>query len=530
MQIRRWAALGGMVLALWLVTEAQAQTVFMVQLGTFRTDKEANAQWDKLTQDFPDLFEPLTYTPTEITLPPDDFIYHRNQAGPIPTRSEAEEICGKLLAKNYECYVVETAMFTAPTAPGKSKVFKEAQQAKADAEPVPETVEEKPEQKSTADRGIFSYFLSDDEEKTPQPLTRLEKTEAPAPAAPSADAASLPEPLPPLEMASNEAAPSPAAPANADAASLQNQVAAPAPAAPMPPPPPVEAAPASVPVPVAAPPAPPAPPAAPVETMVPMVPETAPDNRASVQVGEAIPVPLSAPEMSSSRGAPVAAVARPNVFLGYPSQLTRGASLWAEINSFKTEQAALGYWNTLRNRDTQLPNGLRLRVTRPYYIGRAAAQQKLSLRVGPFSNVMAIRKLCGLTRPEQLTCRAIKDLGSSVNTAGLTRQRSYQARINRQQLRQYARPATQGFGSGGLYWIQLGSFMAPAAAQDKWQELAGSYGNILSHTSHQIYVPNRTSGSALYRLRAGPYSMAGDAVSTCEALKSQGAICAVVKD
>lgn len=508
MQIRRWAALGGMVLGLWLVGEAHAQTVFMVQLGTFRTDQEANTQWDKLTKDFPDLFEPLTYTPTEITLPPDDFIYHRNQAGPIPTRSEAEEICSKLLAKNYECYVVETAMFTAPAAPQKSKVFKqEAQEAKADAEPVPETVEDRPEQKSTKDKGIFSYFMSDDEEEEkPQPLAKSEKEEAPATPA-TVDTAALPEPLPPLEMASSESAPASAPQSSGDSMPWQNNAApAAAPAVPMSPP-------------------------APMETMVPMVPEAAPEGRASVQVGEAIPVPLSAPEMSSSsNGAPVAAAARPNVFLGYPSQLTRGSSLWAEINSFKTEQAALGYWNTLRNRDTQLPNGLRLRVTRPYFAGRAAAQQKLSLRVGPFSNVMAIRKLCGLTRPEQLTCRAIKDLGSSVNTAGLTRQRSYQNRIARQQARQYARPVTQGFGSGGLYWIQLGSFMAPAAAQDKWQEMSGSYGNVLKHTSHQIYVPNRTSGGALYRLRAGPYSAAGDAVGTCEALKSQGAICAVVKD
>lgn len=515
MRFSRLVALGGAVLGI-LAGTAHAETVFMVQLGTFKSDSEANTQWQKLTQDFPDLFEPLTYSPTEVTLPPDDFVYHRNQAGPIPTRSEAEEICTKLLAKSYECYVVETAMFTAPVNEAKGPVRKE----EPAADPVPESLSSGPEQEASEDKGIYSYINT-----MPAPLTPMEESaggtaasteELPAPPAPveekqEAKVEMPPPPPPPAPEMKPEPAPVPSPPPAE--ASMPWKDAPPPPPAPVTPPPPAPEA---------------MPPVAPTETMVPMLPDSTSD-RAQVQVGEAIPVPLSTPQAPAVKlGRASVGTARPSVFLGYPSQLMRGASLWAEISYFKTEQGALGYWNTLRNRDTALPNGLRLRVTRPFL--RTGTAQKLSLRVGPFTTVESIRRLCRATRPENLTCRAIKDLGSSINSASLSRERTSQTRYRMQQTRQYTKPATAAFGAGGVYWIQLGSFMAPQAAHDKWQEMSGMYNEVLAHTSHQIYVPQRTSGAMLYRLRAGPYSSAGDAISTCESLKARGGICAVVKD
>ncbi|MFO1241924.1 MAG: SPOR domain-containing protein [Rickettsiales bacterium] len=493
----------------------------MVQLGTFKSDAEATTQWNKLTKDFPDLFEPLTYSPTEITLPPDDFVYHRNQAGPIATRSEAEELCSKLLAKNYECYVVETAMFTAPIEQAKVPLKKD--DAK---EPVPESLASGAEQEASDDKGIYSYINT-----MPAPLTPMEQSagssaseELPAPV----DEAKLetpPAPPPPAPKPEPKKKSSSWFPWGDSDEEESKEASAPMP----PPPPPAEPAPPSPPAMPVVQPAPPAPPA-PAETMVPMVPEATTD-RAQVQVGEAIPVPLSAPQAPVARmGRPGVNAPRQTVFLGYPSQLMRGSSLWAEISYFKTEQDALGYWGTLRSRDAELPNGLRLRVTRPFLkVGSNA--NRLSLRVGPFNTVASVRRLCSHTRPEGLNCRAIKDLGSSVNSSMLARRESSgQTRQRLQQSRQYIKPSTAGFGSGGVYWLQLGSFMAPQAAQDKWQELSATYQSVLAHTSHQIYVPSRTSGATLYRLRAGPYVSAGEAVSTCEMLKSRGGICAVVRD
>lgn len=521
MRFGRLVALGGAVLGILAGAAAHAETVFMVQLGTFKSDSEATTQWQKLSKDFPDLFEPLTYSPTEVTLPPDDFVYHRNQAGPIPTRSEAEEICTKLLSKDYECYVVETAMFTAPVNEAKGPVKKE----EPAADPVPESLASGPEQEpSEEDKGIYSYINT-----MPAPLTPLEESasssaaaeELPAPPVPVEEKeearVEMPPPPPPPAPEVKPVAPPPPPPAPAPAPDTSmpwGSEKAPEQAAVTPPPPP--------PPPAAM------PPVAPTETMVPMMPESTSD-RAQVQVGEAIPVPLSTPQAPAAKlGRGGINTARPSVSLGYPSQLMRGASLWAEISHFKTEQGALGYWNTLRNRDTALPNGLRLRVTRPFL--RTGTAQKLSLRVGPFSNVESIRRLCRATRPENLNCRAIKDLGSSINSASLSRERTSQTRYRMQQNRQYVKPATASFGGGSVYWMQLGSFMAPQAAHDKWQEMSRMYNDVLAHTSHQIYVPQRTSGAMLYRLRAGPYSSAGDAIATCESLKARGGICAVVKD
>jgi hypothetical protein len=90
---------------------ASAETVFMVQLGAFDSEKKAAAHWQSLVSTFPDLFDKLNYSPSEVVMKPENFVSYRTQAGPIPTRDEAEGICEALIRSGYECGVSETAMF-----------------------------------------------------------------------------------------------------------------------------------------------------------------------------------------------------------------------------------------------------------------------------------------------------------------------------------------------------------------------------------------------------------------------------------
>jgi cell division septation protein DedD len=500
-------SLFGAALALPM-SKAAAQTVFMVQLGSFKSSDEAKTQWDKLTKTFPDLFQPLTYAPTEVMLPPDDFVYHRTQAGPIATREEADNICDRVVAGGFECYVVETAMFTAPY-------------SEADAQP---TSEAAPQPVAEAQS---SFFDSNAEEAQPEPQKALEQALAEPASAPVPAAAPMPEPAPATPVpATPQAAPAPmevaqAAPAAAPASS--QLMSAPAPAGspfgtgPSVPQGGMQTAPVAV---------------ASTQPLPPM--QNVAGSRADVSVAEAIPVPVS--NLGQQPSKPYA-----SGFRGTPSSYNRNMALWAEIGYFESQRTALGYWNVLRQRDKAIPGGLRLRVTQPFTQKHLAS--KMSLRVGPFSNVNAIRRLCSFTRPEKLGCRAIRDLGGSINAnamgaaSGPTGPSGYAAR--RAGLRggmTYHRtpfaPAATGNQTGrvsdGMFWIQLGAFMAPQAALDKWSELQLLHKAELGSLNEQVYTPN--GSRSLFRLRAGPFARAAEAVATCEALKRKGTLCVVVSE
>lgn len=491
--------------------DAAAQTVFMVQLGSFKTTDEAKAQWDKLTSTFPDLFQPLSYAPTEVMLPPDDFVYHRTQAGPIATREEADGICDRVVSGGFECYVVETAMFTAP--------YNEADAQALSAEAAAPVAEE---------NSTFFDSAAEDAQPASEPQKVLEQalaepTPAPAPApepvaaapAPVAEAAPEPVQLAQAAPSAPEPAPIPApAPAPAPMPLVQAAPSAPAPTgSPFGSGPSVSETAASAPVAVAAP--------APMAT----------SDRGNVRVAEAIPVPVSTPQPrpASSGG-----------FRGTPGSYNRNMALWAEIGYFNSQGSALGYWNTLRQRDRTIPGGLRLRVTQPFT--QKHLRQKMSLRVGPFSNVNAIRRLCSFTRPEKLGCRAVRDLGGSISaqpssmgaaasgTSGYATRRamrngSFNGRPS--PFRAATAPA-RGGAMDSMFWIQLGAFMAPQAALDKWSELQLLHKKELGSLNEQVYAP--AGNRSLFRLRAGPFARAAEAIATCEALKRKGTLCVVVSE
>lgn len=497
------------------ISEAAAQTVFMVQLGSFKSSDEAKSQWDKLTTTFPDLFQPLTYAPTEVMLPPDDFVYHRTQAGPIATREEADTICERVVAGGFECYVVETAMFTAPY-------------SEADAQPTTESVSQPvAEAQST-------FFDSGTEEaqpeNQPEPQQSLEQALAePTPAvspAVSTESTSVVEAAPaPIVEATSVAELAPTSPASDEAM------------APVDPAPMVQSAPIASPFGTG--------PSVPeggaqfaqvresVAQPIPSMQNVA-GGQADVRVAEAIPVPLS--NLGQATAKPYA-----GGFRGTPSSYNRTMALWAEIGYFESQRTALGYWNVLRQRDAAIPGGLRLRVTHPFT--QKHLSNKMSLRVGPFTNVGAIRRLCSFTRPEKLGCRAIRDLGGSINTnaaaaaAGPSGSTGYAARRaalrGRGPVRAPFAPARAASmssvsSSESMFWIQLGAFMAPQAALDKWSELQLLHKAELGTLNEQVYTPK--GSRSLFRLRAGPFARAADAVATCEALKRKGTLCVVVSE
>lgn len=542
-----------------IAAAASAQTVYTVQLGSFESEKQAKDHWNRLLEKFPDIFDPLKYSPAEIQLPPDDVVYFRTQAGPISSREEAEGICDNLQSRNFECYVAETAMFSGEDVAAKPAKTPEQISAPASPPPALEKVAEAPKPVETKVAAAPSA--------APKPLPPLPKPTGVVP--PKAD-----EKLPDIEELELQFADSPPPPPpppapvkTAEAPKALPPLPAPSAAAPPPPPPPQPVATAQANVP---PPPPPAagampwqsaPSAGPQSTGTPFqmgqsnyagsprIPMGAPyqptppanvsepvisgvsdqpitpseSDKAQVKVAEAIPVPLSGGgEAVGSNSAYTRGYT--GGFRGYPSQGSTSNSLWAEISYFTTQQAALGYWNTLRHRDPSIPGGLRLRVTRPLM---QRGNDHLSLRIGPFSNVQAIQRLCSFTREEKVACNAIKDLGTSVSAYAKRERRqpgTYQAGSTR-----YGNVQPSPFGGVSGMYAQLGAFPSAEAAHTRWSELLARHGSTLAKQPMSVVTPNYTSSwSNVYRLRVGPFTQAYDAISLCNQLKGGGTPCAVV--
>lgn len=510
-----------------LSTSAQAGTVFTVQLGSYESEKEARAQWSKLQSRFPDLFEPLNYASAKVQLPPDDFVYYRTQAGPIATRSDADDICRRLVVKGFECYVAETAMFMADGEDIQDEASAEAKQvAEATPPPPPPPLPADVE----SEKEMFDLLEAEEAAniykptapaalpapQKPEPIVTVGGTKE---AEPKKEKSSSFFSFPWLSSSDEEeekheekkemaaAAPAAGLPFEKGQSSYAGNITpvAPAPVPPVP----------AQPVPVAKP-------------MAPPVPVTQRDM-AELKVAEAVPVPLG--------DIPSTPVASPGYNTskerGMPSQQFSRPTLWAEVSYFTTQDAALGYWRTLRGRDSTIPQGLRLRVVKP--LRQRGGTERLSLRIGPFDNANIIRRLCSHTAPEKLRCQAMRDVGSSVAGIGQPRQRlseadAYAARNYR--TRTTASPFSAPAGSGGtegVYWVQLGAFPSMEMAKSQWSALKSAHPVQLSKLQEQIQPPGYSSASRpMYRLRVGPFVNNPDASNLCRSLKNAGTVCLVV--
>lgn len=99
------------IMGISLPNLAHADTVFMVQLGSFSSAEEAESHWNLLSEENTKLLDGLTNVNSRISLPPENTTSYRLQAGPITSRIEAKNICSTLRKEDEECFVVETAMF-----------------------------------------------------------------------------------------------------------------------------------------------------------------------------------------------------------------------------------------------------------------------------------------------------------------------------------------------------------------------------------------------------------------------------------
>ena len=106
------------LLALTLLsTPTLAAPVFMLQFGSFETKDEAEKHLADLKTKYAGAIGTLSPTIREVTLPPDNLTVYRTQAGPVPTKADAQGVCSKLASAGGQCYVVETAMVPAALTP-----------------------------------------------------------------------------------------------------------------------------------------------------------------------------------------------------------------------------------------------------------------------------------------------------------------------------------------------------------------------------------------------------------------------------
>lgn len=95
-------------------TPVIAASLTMLQFGSFETKEEAEKRLNEVKSKHAAEIGSLGTTIREVKLPPDNLTVYRTQAGPVADRSTAQSICSKLASAGDECYIVQTAMVTAP--------------------------------------------------------------------------------------------------------------------------------------------------------------------------------------------------------------------------------------------------------------------------------------------------------------------------------------------------------------------------------------------------------------------------------
>jgi hypothetical protein len=566
------AAIGGLML---FNQPAAAASSYLLQLGTFAEEAQAESHWTRMQEKYPDLLQGLNLRVANVTLAPDNMAVYRTQAALLSQRSDAEIICDAMARKGDECFIVETAMIASapqaapkPVMPQPAPVQTAAAQAPQplmtlppveDVMPTAELSSKAEEQLAAMEAALDAESASFESKgaalmpdaptiampsvqapvivtppviepgtglkalpqtlQAPQPLIAVPTVTAPQQAI---------QPLP--ELADNR-------PRQADFGNVQ-----------LPPPPAFFDQPSDF------------RPAAPVvaqqpaaqSAAAPVVPENAPfravpketyaqaagmtpppvvqeapvqnATQADVAVAEAIRVPLSdmAPPVVMAAPQPVVPARRyptagEMMKLGLPSRPSMTRSMWAELSYFDSEQAALGYWENIRRSMPDLPL-LRVRVVKPYRFRNEI--NRVSLKVGPFPHAAQLRELCDRIENEDMYCRMSNDLGSST-LADYRRGSSADGQLQQQYaVPQHAQP---------MYWLQLGSYEHPQAAWEEWQFLQQRHAPVLDPITPQIVTPELSSSAdPVYRMRVGPYLMRNGADQLCGILQRFGTQCVTV--
>lgn len=100
--------------AVFISHSACAASLTMLQFGSFETRAEAQKRLTEVTAKHATQLSKLASNIREVKLPPDNLTVYRTQAGPVESRAAAQAICSQLASAGDECYIVQTAMVSAP--------------------------------------------------------------------------------------------------------------------------------------------------------------------------------------------------------------------------------------------------------------------------------------------------------------------------------------------------------------------------------------------------------------------------------
>ncbi len=79
---------------------------FRVQLGSYREAAKAEEAWRMAIASAPKLLTPVNHFVFQADLGAGKGVFHRLQAGPLPSRDSADSLCNQLKTKKVDCYVV----------------------------------------------------------------------------------------------------------------------------------------------------------------------------------------------------------------------------------------------------------------------------------------------------------------------------------------------------------------------------------------------------------------------------------------
>ena len=109
--------ISALLLAILIISPAEASNVFLAQLGSYQTEKESDLAWNEIKSTMKQEFSALSYQLSALSLPPAGKKIYRLQSGPFTLRNEANSFCDKLRANGQDCFVVESAVFSPKSSP-----------------------------------------------------------------------------------------------------------------------------------------------------------------------------------------------------------------------------------------------------------------------------------------------------------------------------------------------------------------------------------------------------------------------------
>lgn len=169
-----------LLVAFSVSTETFAQNVFLVQLGSYESEKEADSTWNSLKKENKTLLADLFHQNSAISLPPSDAKVYRLQAGPFITREDASSVCNELAQKGTDCFIVESAGFAPKEPPVTSaRAMSEPVETAPTAQPEA-TLASLPAELPASPKGSIALAADTPVNVSAEKETAAEKTESPS--------------------------------------------------------------------------------------------------------------------------------------------------------------------------------------------------------------------------------------------------------------------------------------------------------------------------------------------------------------